>query len=116
YKTDKPYYRIEGEKGWIEVTFQGIKAEPASLLNEVIGSDEIHFPLRSEKEDFIDSVLSGTETLEPAVVGHCVTSTCLLGHIAVRTGEKLRWNPEKETLEGNPKAIEYLNKPITTIR
>jgi predicted dehydrogenase len=116
YKTEKPYFRIEGEKGWIEVTFQGIKAEPESLLNEKIGPEEIHFPLRSEKEDFIDSVLTGQETLEPAVVGHCVTSTCLLGHLAVRTGEKLRWDPEKEIFLGNPQAAEYLNKPITTIR
>jgi predicted dehydrogenase len=116
YKTDKPFYRIEGEKGWIEVTFQDIKAEPESLLNEKIGSDEIHFPLRSEKEDFIDSVLTGQETLEPAVVGHCVTSTCLLGHLAVRTGEKLRWNPEEEIFLGHPQAAEYLNKPVTTIR
>ncbi|MDR1959116.1 MAG: Gfo/Idh/MocA family oxidoreductase [Planctomycetaceae bacterium] len=124
YKTGSPYYKIEGEKGTLTVSFdwqdldgaKGIKAEPASLLNEVIRPDEIHFLLRSEKEDFIDSVLSNKETLEPAVVGHCVTSTCLLGHLAVRTGEKLRWNSERETLEGNPKAAEYLDKPVTTIR
>ncbi|MDR1268602.1 MAG: Gfo/Idh/MocA family oxidoreductase [Planctomycetaceae bacterium] len=116
YKTDKPYYRIEGERGWIEVTFAGIKAEPESLLHEVIKPEEIHFPLRSEKEDFIDSVLEGKETLEPTVVGHCVTSTCLLGHIAVRTGEKLQWNPETETFKGNPNTAEFLNKPITTIK
>ena len=116
YKTEKPFFRIEGEKGWIEVTFQGVRAEPESILNEAIGDDEIRFPLRSEKEDFIDSVLSGKETLEPAEVGHCVTSTCLLGHIAVRTGEKLRWDPEKEVFLDNPKAAEYLDKPITTSR
>ncbi len=116
YKTDKPYYRIEGDKGWIEVSFQGIKAEPESLLKETIGDDEIRFPLRSEKEDFIDAILSGGDTLEPAVVGHRVTSTCLLGHIAVRTGEKLRWDSEKERFLDNPKAAEYLDKPITTSR
>lgn len=114
YKTERPYFRIEGEKGWIEVTFEGIKAEPESLLSEKIGEDEIRFPLRSEKEDFIDSVINGTETLEPAAVGHCVTSTCLLGHIAVRTGEKIRFDPEKQTMIDSPKATEYMDKPITT--
>jgi hypothetical protein len=114
YKTEKPYYRIEGEKGWIEVTFQGMKAEPESLLTEKIGADEIHFPLRSEKEDFIDSVINNKETLEPAIVGHCVTSTCLLGHIAVRTSEKIRFDPEKQVMIDSPKSAEYMNKPITT--
>ena len=114
YKTEKPYYRIEGEKGWIEVTFQGMKAEPESLLTEKIGDDEIRFPLRSEKEDFIDSVINNKETLEPAIVGHCVTSTCLLGHIAVRTSEKIRFDPEKQVMIDSPKSAEYMNKPITT--
>ena len=121
YKTDKPFYRIEGEKGWIEAAFDweagytnGIRGSSEALMNEQISDDEIHFPLRTEKEDFIDSVLSGGETLEPAIVGHCVTSTCLLGHIAIRTGEKLRWDPEKEQFLGSPKAAEYLTKPITT--
>ncbi|MCL2117253.1 MAG: Gfo/Idh/MocA family oxidoreductase [Planctomycetaceae bacterium] len=114
YKTERPYYRIEGEKGWIEVTFEGMKAEPESLLTEQIGEEEIRFPLRSEKEDFIDSVINNTETLEPAVVGHCVTSTCLLGHIAVRTGEKIRFDPEKQTMMDSSKSAEYLDKPLTT--
>lgn len=124
YKTDKPFYRIEGEKGWIEASFdwaegyspEGIKASSESLLNEKIGDDEIRFPLRTEKEDFIDSILTGGETLEPAIVGHCVTSTCLLGHIAVRTGEKLRWDPVQEQFVGAPEATKYVNKPITTSR
>ena len=121
FKTGEPYYRIEGEKGWLEVSFDwfqaipgGIKGSSEALLNEKIGDDEIRFPLRTEKEDFIDSVLTGGETLEPAIVGHCVTSTCLLGHIAVRTGEKLRWDPEKERFLGNPAAVKYFDEPITT--
>lgn len=116
YKTEKAFYRIEGENGSIEVTFRGIKVDPESLLSETIGPDEIHFLLRSEKEDFIDSIINNTETLEPAIVGHCVTSTCLLGHMAVRTGEKLRFDPEKQSFIGNPKAAEYLDKPIMTSR
>jgi len=121
YKTGQPYYRIEGEKGWLEVSFDwfqaipgGIKASSDAILNEKIGDDEIRFPLRSEKEDFIDAVLTGGESLEPAIVGHCVTSTCLLGHIAIRTGEKLRWDPAKEQFIGNPKAAQYFDKPIIT--
>jgi predicted dehydrogenase len=126
YKTGKPFYRIEGEKGTIEVSFdwaelpsgnvKGIWANPSSLLDEKIGDNDIRFPLRTEKEDFVDCCLTGKETLEPAIVGHCVTSTCLLGHIAVRTGEKLRFDPDKEVFIDSPRATEYLAKPITTSR
>ena len=91
-----------------------MKAEPESLLTEKIGDDEIRFPLRSEKEDFVDSVINNKETLEPAIVGHCVTSTCLLGHIAVRTSEKIRFDPEKQVMIDSPKSAEYMNNPITT--
>ena len=123
YKTGTPYYRVEGENGWIEVAFDwqqgftdGLKTSTEALRNEQIGDDEIRFPFRTEKEDFIDAIFTGGETLEPAIVGHCVTSTCLLGHIAVRTGEKLRWDPEKEQFLGNPEGAKYLDKPITTSR
>ncbi|MDR3234894.1 MAG: Gfo/Idh/MocA family oxidoreductase [Planctomycetaceae bacterium] len=123
YKTGKPFYRIEGEKGTLSVSFDwskdvpgGIQAEPASLLDEKIGSDEIHFPLRSEKEDFVDSVLNNKETLEPAIVGHCVTSSLLLGHIAVRTGEKVNFDPEVQAFVNSPKAAAYFDKRITDSR
>ena len=121
FKTGTPYYRVEGEDGWLDVSFDwaqgftdGLRASSESLLTEVIGDDEIRFPRRCEKEDFIDSILTGGETLEPAIVGHCVTTACLLGHIAIRTGEKLRWNPETEQFLGNPEAVNYINMPITT--
>ena len=50
--------------------------------------------------------------LEPAEVGHRVTSLCHLAHIAVHVGEKLRWDPEKEVFQGNDAANEYVSKPI----
>ena len=124
YKTDKPFYRIEGEKGTLTVSFdwqdlgggiKGIKAEPESLLSKPFPDSAIHFPLRSEKEDFIDCCLTGQETLEPATVGHHVTSTLLLGHIAVRTGETITFDPDAEKFIDGPSAKVYFDKPIVGI-
>lgn len=120
YKTEKPYFLIEGERGRITVTFQGITANPSSILDEVIGDGEIRFPLKSEKQDFLDSISTNTEPLEPAEVGHRVTSACLLAHIAIRTNTPLQWNPDTETLIGasaqNSLAQHYLNNSIVTRR
>jgi len=114
YRTESPYFKIEGTEGWVYATFGGIKAEPASILQSKIGPDEIHFRLKSDKRDFIDSVKSREETLEPAEVGHRVTSLCHLGHIAVQVGERLRWDPQKERFIDNHAANELVARPIHT--
>ncbi|HUT95834.1 MAG TPA: Gfo/Idh/MocA family oxidoreductase [Thermoguttaceae bacterium] len=114
YKTDSPYVRFEGEEGWIQAHFGrgGIQAEPASVLESKIGPDEIRFPLRSEKADFIDCVKTRGRTLEDAEVGHRTTSLCHLGHIAVYLGRKLRWDPDAERFADNDAANELIEKPI----
>ena len=114
YRTEKPYFKIEGSEGWVWADFSELRAEPESLLSEEIGDDEIRFPLRSDKRDFIDAVKSRTETLEPAEVGHRVTSLCHLGHIAIQMGEKLTWNPRRERFVDNAAANRLISTPIHT--
>ena len=53
--------------------------------------DEPDARYTSEKRDFLDSVKTRTPSWEPAEVGHCVTSTCLLGHLAINLGERTDW-------------------------
>ena len=114
YHTGRPYFRIEGSDGWVEADFRTVKAEPASLLEEQFGPDDLHFPAaaKSDKRDFTDCVKSREETLEPAEVGHRVTSMCHLGHIAAYLGEPLRWDPEAERFPGNDAANAWIDKPI----
>ena len=107
-----PDVQIDGSKGWIRAGFRDILAEPASILDSRIGPDEIQFRFKSDKQDFIDCVKTRQETLEPAEVGHRVTSLCHLGHIAIHTGRKLQWDPKREHFVDDDGANEYLNKPI----
>ena len=108
----EPSAKIEGDNGWISVSFRRIWSEPASLIEETIGPDEIHFPLKTDKQDFIDCVKSREEPLESAEVGQRVNTLGLLGHIAVQVGEKLRWDPDNEQFIDNDTANAFLNKPI----
>ncbi len=114
YKTVDPYVRFEGSEGWIEGHFgkEGIKAEPASLLTAKIGPDELHFPLKGEKQDFIDAVRTRGRTLEDEEVGQRTTSLCHLGHIAIWLGQKLQWDPQAEKFVGNDAANAMVGKRI----
>ena len=113
YKIDQPYVRFEGSEGWIRAEYGGkLTAEPASVLTSKIRADEIHFPLKSDKQDFIDAVKSRGETLEDAEVGHRTTSLCHLGHIAIQVGKKLAWDPAKERFTDSDQANAFIAKPV----
>ena len=73
---------------------------------------EHQFRLTSEKQDFINCVRNRHETLEPAEVGHRVTSMGLLAHISIQLGEKLQWDPDAEQFIGNDAANAMLHTPI----
>jgi len=84
---------------------------PIGVFSSEIGPDETHFPLKNEKRDFIDCVKTRSQTMEDAEVGHRATSLCQLGYIAVQTGEKLQWDPEKERFQNSDAANKLLTRP-----
>jgi len=66
---------------------------------------------RSHHRNFIDCVLSREETNAPAEIGHRSISAGLLGEIAIVTGQKLDWDPDKEVFINNDQASRLLKKP-----
>ena len=119
YRMGVPHVRFEGEKGWIHVnytpdkiTHERVQASDPAILKEQIGAEEIHFPLKTEKADFIDAVKSRGQTLEDAEVGQRTTSLCHLAHISIKLGgEKLAWDPDKETFSNNDEANRLIKRP-----
>jgi myo-inositol 2-dehydrogenase/D-chiro-inositol 1-dehydrogenase len=119
YQMGTPHVRFEGEKGWLQVNYftdklhpKRLEASDPKILEDKIGPEEIHFPLRSEKTDFIECVKSRGRTLEDEEVGQRTTSLCHLAHIAIQLGGvKLAWDPEKETFPGNDAANKLVNRP-----
>jgi predicted dehydrogenase len=113
YKTGKPSVRFEGSEGWIYTEYpKTIQAGPASILAEKLGPDAIHFPLKSDKQDFIDAVRTRGQTLEDAEVGHRTTSLCHLGHIAIQVGKRLEWDPVHERFTNDEAANRFVSQPI----
>jgi len=105
--------RFEGDKGWVWVTRGAIDAEPKSLLQEQIGPGETKlYVSNNHKGNFYDCVKSRAPTIAPVEVGHRSCSACLLGDIAMRTGRKLQWDPEKEQFVNDEAANRMLSKPM----
>ena len=113
YRTESPYMKFEGDKGWIDAGFSHFRASDDALLAMSFDLvDEPDARYTSEKRDFLDSVKTRTPSWEPAEVGHCVTSTCLLGHLAINLGETLKFDGETETFVGSDRANAMLDQPI----
>ncbi len=106
--------KIEGTRGWVFGAFAPhvLRSEPASLIEEASKSLTVRFPLKWDKQDFVDAIKTGGRTMEDENVAHRVTSLCQLGHIAIHLGQKLHWDPELERFIDNDAANRYLDQPI----
>lgn len=112
-RSDAPYIRFEGEEGWIRVDYPAtLSAEPASVLDSVIGPGELRLADQLEdKADFVGAIREGRPTLEPVEVGHRTVSICQIGLIAMQVGGTLRWDPERERFQGDNAANARLARP-----
>jgi predicted dehydrogenase len=118
--------RFEGTEGWIEVTPAGFTSSPASLADSVIGPAEIHLPVSNPERkehalgrmsydhvrNFLDSIRSRRDPVEPVEAGHRTASICHLGNIAMLLNRKLRWDPAKECFPDDAQAQTMLSRPL----
>jgi myo-inositol 2-dehydrogenase/D-chiro-inositol 1-dehydrogenase len=114
FKIERPYVRFEGTSGWIEVEYSDkLAASSQSILDSPLEPGEISFmDLLSDKEDFLQAVKNGKQTIEPLETAHRTISMCQLGLIAIITGSALAWNPETEEIINDNAASALLNIPI----
>ncbi len=115
-----------GDKGWLFVTRMGqvsasdpskpadipLKASDPKILDSVIGPDEVHlYKAPEQHRNWLDAILKGVPVCAPAEVGHRACSTCLLHWIAMKTGRRLKWDPEAERFIGDDEANAMLSRP-----
>ena len=73
------------------------------------GSSEEQFELHVR--NFLDCVKSRERPIADVEQGHQVTTACHLANISLRTGRKIRWNPETEEIVGDPETSKWLERP-----
>lgn len=94
--------KFEGDEGWIFIHVHGgnLEASNPALLKEVIGPNEEHLGRsKGHHLNFIECVKSRGEPTAPVEVGHHSATMCHMANIAMRTGKKLKWDPDKELFD-----------------
>lgn len=126
--TVAPFFgtRFEGTEGWVQFDSKGIHASKESLLTTVIGPDEIHLPVSipghttferrnfviDHVRNFLNSIKTREEPIEPVEVGHRTATLCHLGNIAMRLKRKIKWDPQAEQIVGDAEANAMLSRPM----
>lgn len=103
--------KFEGTEGRLEVTLGGrLATYPENLKDSVIGPGDVHLPasnpartahVRDDVDadhvrNFLDSVKSREDPIEPVEVGHRSASLCILGNMAQLLKRKFSWDPVAE--------------------
>ena len=102
-----------GDKGWIDVDRSRIYADPPSLLDGVIGPDELHlYESNHHWHNFISAIKTRTETV--CTIGSAVRSDTIshLTEIAIRTGRRINWDPKAERIIGDEHASRMLTRAM----
>jgi len=104
---------FEGTEGWVHVNRGGMTVRPKSLLDTVIGPNEIHlYKSNNHYGNFIDCVKSRAQTIAPAEVSHHSIMIGHLGRIAMKMGRKLKWDPKEEHFINDPEADRLLSRSM----
>jgi predicted dehydrogenase len=102
---------FEGDKGTLFVTRGKIEATPAELLKEKLDEKEIRLYVSANHHaNWLDCIKSRKAPICEAEVGHRSATVCHLGSIAIRSGKKVTWDPQKEQIIGDPETAKMTDK------
>ncbi len=114
--TDHPHpqgCRFVGTEGWVHVNRQGITAEPASLLKQVIRPGEIHLHESDHHQhDLVVSVKNRRDPVAPVEAGCRASYFGMIADIAARVRRPVRWDPVVERFENDDEANRLLARPM----
>lgn len=100
-----------GEFGWVWCNRGGLETYPSHLIKEYIGPEENRlYRSRDHFQNFLDCVVSRRKTITPNEVAHRSASVGHLGVIAMEVGRKVRFDPESESILGDPEAERLLSR------
>jgi predicted dehydrogenase len=106
--------RFVGTEGWIHVTGGGgLSADPADVLQSVIGPGELRLYASPEHHrNFLDCIRTRQPTAASAQIGHHATTTCNLAEVSARLGRKLKWDARAERVVDDGEAHRMLGRAL----
>ncbi|MCX7665797.1 MAG: Gfo/Idh/MocA family oxidoreductase [Gemmataceae bacterium] len=100
-----------GEKGSIYVTRGTISSDPPEILKEMLGEmDTRLYVSTNHHKNWLDCIRTRKAPICEAEIGHRSATVCHLGNLAIKTGRKLTWDPQKETFVDDKEANALLSK------
>jgi predicted dehydrogenase len=120
--------RYEGTDGWIFVTrgsytasssdpvvqdnnTKALEASDPRILTSPIKENEIHLYKSDEQHgNWLGCIRSRQQPISPVEIGHRACTVCLITHIAMKSGQKLNWDPDNERFRNNDEANAMLSR------
>jgi predicted dehydrogenase len=104
---------IVGDRGKVSISRGGLRLEPESLAQEKFGPNDIRlYDSRSHMGNFLECVRTRRQTVAPVEVAVLSDSITQLSMIAIFTGRKIRWDPQREVILGDPGASQLLTRAM----
>jgi len=105
--------KFEGTDGWVHVDRGFLEASPPELLEEKLGPGDVHlYHSESHRENWLECLKTREKPICDVEIGHRSVTVCHLGNIAIRSGRKLRWDPDRERFVGDDAMNRWLSKPM----
>lgn len=99
-----------GSEGWIWVDRAGFKAHDREIFRKEAGENETRlYRSRDHMADFLNAMRTRKDPICPVEVGHRSNSVCIIHHIAMKLGRKLKWNPADERFVTDDEANKMLD-------
>lgn len=105
--------RFIGSEGEVLVSRGGkIKSTPMVLVNQPLGPDNIQlYQSTNHKNNWLEGIRTRRRPICPASVGHRTATICHLAALAERLKRPVRWDPESESIVGDPYAKRWQSRP-----
>jgi len=104
---------FEGTDGWVCVDRERIAASPKGLESSFVSPSELRlYRSRDHARNLVDCVRTRRPTICPIDEAVRADIVCHIADIAIRTRQKLRWDPGTERFIDNEKADRFLTRPL----
>lgn len=101
-----------GEKGSIYVTRGNIESDPESILEEPLKETDVHlYESKNHHQNWLECIKTRKLPICDVAIGHRSATVCHLGNISIRTQKKIKWDPVKEQIVGDPEVAKWVHKP-----
>lgn len=104
--------KFVGSDSWIWVQRGSFDAPDRNIFREEPGTGEIKLvESKNHMLNFLESMRSRKDPIAPVEAGHRSNSVCVIHHIAMKLGRKLRWDPKAERFLNDDEANGMLDYP-----